>query len=113
MARLNAWQRLGLVASLIVILIAPALAWLEVSMDRAAYADRGFNSCMDHVYEPGSIITAQFCTENWLGKPNPDFWPLYMQGALVALAVVIIVWILVYAITYTVRWILAGRKNNV
>ena len=111
MGRLNAWQRLGIVVSLL---------WVVCGglWQRTSDVDRALNY-MGFVYRT--------CTEAAALKNNYDFNPcmdkatddfkLFLEGswgnvAFMALAPIALGWLTAFAILWVARWVLAGRRSS-
>ena len=58
--------------------------------------------------------SAQFrtkCIDNYADYKAPEFWPVAWEAFQGALLVGAVIWLLCFAATRTIRWILAGREN--
>jgi hypothetical protein len=96
--RLNGWQRIGIVLSVVWIIIAGSWGW------RHAYdqADANFRLCVAAIETASDL---QSCRETRL---RAIAVPRGASAAVVALAPLLIVWLLVYGLVVLVRWIRRG-----
>jgi hypothetical protein len=106
--RLNGWQRIGIVASVIWAIGAP------IYMDGAAERDaddrfgRVYGSCRDvPTNDPEQCLKRASAAS----ASVPRYQFTSANGAFVALAPIPLGWLLAYALVYLVRWIGAGFKS--
>jgi len=118
--KLNLWNRLGIALTVLWLLIAPITVVVQENAARNDAAEWFREKCFARALEPQSLKN-----ENDSGAAYKDCWDeyeetitrprqsLYWQIAGACLGAALIVWILAYAFTYTVRWIWAGRNKNI
>lgn len=103
--RLNGWQRIGIVASVVWTIGAP------IYMDHAAQQEAGdafdlsYRACRD---VPSNDPDECFQRANRAYNTVPRYPLLSANAAVAALVPVGLGWLLVYALVYLVRWIRAG-----
>jgi hypothetical protein len=95
--RLNGWQRIGIVLSVVWILVGALWGWMFATAD--------YRSC---VVMASSVETLDFCNRyhRWV------FDTAWVYSLLVALVPIPIAWLLVYGVSYLVRWIKSGFKQE-
>jgi hypothetical protein len=107
MKKLNGWQRIGVVLSVLWMVGAS----LYVQTDRTDRAYKFANSmmslCLDMVSPSPKDCTSDY-SHNVKIALNP-FWP---DAVILAIVPIPITWLLVYIIIGIVRWVRAGFVNN-
>jgi hypothetical protein len=115
MSKLNMWNRLGIVLTVLWLASAP-LVLVERDTSRWLEAmNLGRKYCMDAVergpvdkYESGM----KSCWDRWVTNVDIHSGPTYWQYAGICLAGAFLVWILAYAVACTARWIWAGATRT-
>lgn len=103
MHRLNRWQRLGIVASILWVMGAGFYS-LENSAEQAvAFAQAVSNSCHE-TNDPNVDCAAEF--DDAFHSNDSNTWPL---AAMVAFLPIPFAWLFAYVAIWTTRWIRAGR----
>ena len=101
LVRLNGWQRIGIVLSVLWAIAAGVHLWLGWQTVSYGYW-RVYYHC---VFTPGNDENScQSAQEDAEKKPTEYVWVMLP----LALAVIPIAWLLVYIIVWTVRWIRRG-----
>jgi hypothetical protein len=105
--RLNGWQRIGIVASVVWAIGAPIYKDNEAQMAADERFSRSYNSCRD---VPSNDPEQCFQRASRAYDSVPRYHFMSANGAFVALAPIPLGWLLAYALVYLVRWIRAGFK---
>jgi len=107
--RLNGWQRIGIVASVIWAIGAPFYLDQAAQQEASAVFSRNYNLCRDN---PSNSSDRCYDQAKRLEK---DIVPRYRllppdtaNVASVSLVPIVLGWLLAYALVYLVRWIWAG-----
>ena len=99
--RLNLWQRLGIVASI----VWAAGAYLAEMSQQSEFAARiAFDPCTAH--DAWAYLHANCGVESYKAAMH-DAWQAALQVALIPIP---FVWLAVYIVIWTIRWVWAGRK---
>lgn len=106
--KLNVWQRLGIALSILTLSIAPILLWLNTAREAQATQRRMRDKCLE--FAGNDFESGKICTDAFIQYGGIVFWPLWREIAQLTAIGVIIIWVIAYIATYTVRWILAGKK---
>jgi hypothetical protein len=106
--RLNGWQRIGIVASVIWAIGAPIYLDNEAQSDAEKRYSRVYGSCRD-VPSNEPELCAQRAGAAYGSVPRYHFTSA--NGTFVALAPIPVGWLLTYALVYLIRWIRAGFKQ--
>src|SRR5262249_12846410 len=106
--RLNGWQRIGIVASVIWAIGAPI--YLDHAAQQNAMEAFGsyYEACRDN---PSSELDWRFERARWASDTVTRYQLLSVNGVVVALVPVGLGWLLAYALVYLVRWIRAGFQR--
>lgn len=102
---------MGIVLSLLTLLIAPLLFWMHVANDAYDRQDTYNKVCITSAGDNMDALDS--CWEQRREWSSPALWDVWSDAAPALAMVIIVLWILAYVTTYTIRWIMAGRKNNV
>jgi len=105
--RLNGWQRIGIVASVIWAISAPIYLDSAAQKDADDRFSRTYRSCRDvPTNDPDQCFQRAAAAHDSV----PRYHFMSANGAFVALAPIPLGWLLAYALVYLVRWIRAGFK---
>lgn len=99
---LNMWQRIGVVASVIWIVVAGVKRRMEIMDTALLTASMDRDACLQQ--------QRQACEGVWTKTFElyaNDRWPEVVATAVVP---VVLAWIVAYAVLFTFRWVLAGRQ---
>ena len=110
MYKLNIWQRLGIIAS--VLWIVGGGLWQRLS-DVAMYnasAQYAVNECLITQREAGLPRDLQFCSDKEAPWREHALSGSLENSAFVAIAPVVLVWLAAYLLLWLTRWVLAGRN---
>lgn len=104
--KLNFWQRLGVVAS-VLWLLGAGLYSLEKTADEAqALAQSASNLCLE-ISDPKVDCSKEFLEA--LHAYDSSYWP---NAAVAAVLPIPFAWLLAYVVLWTSRWVLAGRHRE-
>jgi hypothetical protein len=106
--RLNGWQRIGIVASVIWAIGAPIYLDQAALQEASAAFSRYYEACRD---VPSNDPDQCFQRAGRVYDTVPRYHLLSANGAVAALVPVGLGWLLAYALVYLVRWIRAGFKQ--
>lgn len=120
MSILNMWNRLGIVLTVLWLLIAPITFVVQENAARYDAANWWREKCIALSLEPKALKSEnessaayRRCWDEYQESITRPRQSLYWQIAGVCLGAALLVWILAYSFTYTVRWILAGRSKDI
>lgn len=105
MNRLNRWQRLGIVLS---VLWALGAAFVERDKQIESgnrHAQLMYKFCLDNPTK-----NHEACSTEFRQNVVEGFEPSWGNVAFVALAPILLAWILLWAVIKTFRWVMAGSK---
>jgi hypothetical protein len=105
--RLNGWQRIGIVASVIWAIGAPIYMDIAAERDADERFHLVYGSCRD---VPSNDPDQCFQRASRAYESVPRYHLISANGAFVALAPIPLGWLIAYALVYLVRWIRAGFK---
>ena len=113
--RLNLWQRLGVIASAIWILVQGVLAWRWMSYNAAVFHDCTSASMRlaaeDLAPSPPVSLPIYAPISCWTHN-LPNIWR-FEGAAITEIAVEVAgVWLLAYAANWAARWVWAGRGQQ-
>ena len=102
--RLNGWQRIGIVASVIW-----AVGGYLQMMGERNWASRMFDLCLS-IPSPGGADNWSKCRQEYERDFPQAFKDKQTEAVLVALVPIPIGWLVVYMVIWVVRWIRRGFK---
>ena len=106
--RLNGWQRIGIVASVIWAIGAPIYLDTAAQRDAMEQFDQTHKACLDN---PRNDFDVCFRRASAASDSVPRYHFTSANGAFVALVPLPIAWVIAYALVYLGRWIRAGFKS--
>lgn len=119
--RLGFWNRLAIVASGLALLVVPAAIWLDIARSSSEASVERHALCIDransdyqrhhdtNAYEAdGERCWDEVMAATSKGPGWPDYWSFFLGTA----AGCAIVYLMLFGITATVKWVWAGRKNT-
>lgn len=109
MKRLNMWQRLGIVLSVLWVLGAGAYQWRKTARAGSEYALASVHLC-ERLAKPGAPAN---CWDEWMPSYKLITEYVWWEMAARAFIPLILAWLFAYLTLWTVRWVLAGRRVTV
>ena len=106
--RLNGWQRIGIVASVIWAIGAPIYLDTAAQRDAMEQFDQTHKACLDN---PRNDFDVCFRRASAAADSVPRYPLLSANGVFVALVPVALGWLVACALVYVGRWIRAGFKS--
>lgn len=108
MQRLNMWQRLGIVLSVLWILVAVPATYFLKAEEASDFAGAHYSYCIQH---RGDIETPQrSCEGAFLTNYGIIMEYVWLEAAFYAVIPILLGWLLAYVGLRTFRWVLAGQE---
>jgi hypothetical protein len=99
--RLNGWQRIGVVLSVVWAMVAGTFAWKHAHDQ----ADAAFRSCIDGVQTAAQLQACRAVHFQAIAMPRG------ISAAIVAFVPILVAWVLIFGIVGLVRWIRRGFQS--
>lgn len=115
MTSLGFWQRLGIVLTVLVTFLLPTMHWWDVARTSDEKLSQFRDECLErYPAERGAFLEERaVCNDAFLNRYKPNYVDNMKEGIPVVFVFCLMIWAIVYAIYFTVRWVLAGRKTGV
>ena len=92
------------------ITLTPLIGWLVIAAQSFESATKWHGLCLGMV--KNNPLARKQCMDDYVAHKGPDALPLMWEMFVAALQAGAILWLICFAATKTIRWILAGRKHN-
>jgi hypothetical protein len=104
--RLNGWQRIGIVASVIWAIGGPIYVDYKAEKEAWEAMNQSYRGCMGAYNDDGRCMQEA----RWASERVPRAFRTPINWVVTALVPIGLGWLLVYALVYLVRWIRVGFK---
>lgn len=107
--RLGFWNRLALVAGVLLTFGIPSWWVLGTNADNQAIFQREYHSCVNQLAERLEPEAVPYCSSQWLeGAPYLD-WNTWLEAVATMAGVVVIAYLLIASAAWIYKWVMAGR----
>ena len=107
--KLNALTRLCITLYVLGVTLTPPIGWIIIATDSNNRAFEWHRLCLGMTN--GNKGALDKCTAELMAHRGPEALPLMWELFVGALQAGAILWLICFAATRTIRWILAGRQN--
>jgi hypothetical protein len=100
--RLNGWQRIGIVLSVLWAIVGGTIGWKHAHDE----ADAAFRSCIDGVQSAAQLQACRDVHFQAIAMPRG------ISAAIIAFFPILVVWVLIFGVVGIVRWIRRGFQPS-
>ena len=117
LSRLGFWNRLAIVASALALVVLPIWAVVDTNNSAADIAGTGYQICTSAA-EARPNYDAFATSKECMAKFSRDFdkmkagWTAYGEGLLFTAALCVVLYLLIWGIAATAKWVWRGRGNH-